>query len=117
MEEKVIKTARAEAKTVHMSARKVRLVLDLIRGKTVSQAYGIISLVPNVATEPISKVIKSAVANATNNYDMKADALYIKEIYANESTTIKRWRARAKGSGTKILKRTCNIACVVAEKE
>ncbi len=111
-----IKTARAEAKTVHMSARKVRLVLDLIRGKDVKKAYQILSVTPNICTTPIRKVVKSACANATNNNDMDEDKLYIKEIYANESMTMKRWLPRAKGSASKLYKRTCHIACVVAER-
>ena len=111
-----IKCARAEAKTVRISATKVRLVMDLIRGKSVKDAYSILKLTPNGASFAIEKVLKSAVANATNNYEMKQENLFVKEIYANEGMTMKRFIARAKGSGNRILKRTSNIIVVVAEK-
>lgn len=112
-----IKTARAEAKTVRISAFKVRLVMDNIRGKSVKDAFSILKLTPNGASFAIEKVLKSACANATNNYQMDAEKLYIKEIYANEGITMKRFLARAKGSASRILKRTSNIIVVVAEKE
>ena len=112
-----LKMARAEAKTVRISATKVRLVIDNIRGKKVSDAFAILELTPNGAAEAVSKVLKSAVANATNNYEMKQENLFVKEIYANEGITMKRFLPRAKGSASKLLKRTSNITVVVAEKE
>ena len=114
-----IKTARAEAKTVRISAFKVRLVMDNIRNKSVKDAFSILKLTPNGASVAIEKVLKSAVANATNNEKKKMDAekLYIKEIYANEAVTMKRFLPRAKGSASRLLKRTSNIVVVVAEKE
>ncbi len=112
-----VKTARAEAKTIRISARKVRLVLDLIRGKKVGEAFSILALTPNGASVAIEKVLKSAIANATHNYEMNAELLYVKEIYANEGTTMKRSLPRAKGSGSLMLKRTSNIVVIVAEKE
>ena len=69
-----------------------------------------------IATEPLTKLVKSAVANADNNFQMDVEKLYIKEIYVNEGPTLKRMRPRAKGSGNRILKRTSHITCVVAEK-
>ncbi len=111
-----VKTARAEAKTVRISATKVRLVMDLVRGKDIKDAFNILHVTPNGAATAIEKVLKSAVANATNNYEMSQDKLFIKEIYANEGMTMKRFLPRAKGSASHLLKRTSNIIVVVAER-
>ena len=111
-----IKTARAEAKTVRISATKVRLVMDLVRGKDVKDAFGILKLSPNKASYEVEKVLKAACANATHNYEMEQDKLYVKEIYANEGITMKRFLPRAKGSASRLLKRTSNIIVVVAER-
>lgn len=111
-----IKTARAEAKTVRISATKVRLVIDLIRGKSVKEAFSILKLTPNGASFAVEKVLKSAVANADHNYQMEVEKLFVKEIYANEGITMKRFLPKAKGSASKLLKRTSNITVVVAEK-
>lgn len=111
-----IKTARAEAKTVRASARKVRLILDLIRGKSIGDAFSILSITPNGCNTSIAKVLKSAVANAEHNMQMNKDLLYVKEIYANEGITMKRYLPRAKGSASTLFRRTCSIVAVVAEK-
>ena len=111
-----IKTARAEAKTVRISATKVRLVIDLIRGKSVKEAFSILKLTPNGASFAVEKVLKSAVANADHNYQMEVEKLFVKEIYANEGITMKRFLPKAKGSASKLLKRTSNITVVVAER-
>ena len=111
-----VKTARAEAKTIRISAGKVRLVMDLVRGKNIGDAFGILSLTPNAAAPAIAKVLKSAVANAEHNYEMNKDKLFVKEIYANEGITMKRYLPRAKGSASTLLKRTSNIVVVVAER-
>jgi large subunit ribosomal protein L22 len=108
---------RAIAKSVRMSPRKAKLVIDLIRGKKVGQAIAILNNVESTVKEPISKVLNSAIANAVNNNSLEADKLYIKEIYANPGQILKRMRPRAKGSGDRILKRTCHVTVVLAEKE
>jgi large subunit ribosomal protein L22 len=108
---------RAIAKSVRMSPRKAKLVIDLIRGKKVGQAIAILNNVESTVKEPISKVLNSAIANAVNNNKLEADNLYIKEIYANPGQILKRMRPRAKGSGDRILKRTCHVTVVLAEKE
>ena len=108
---------RAIAKSVRMSPRKAKLVIDLIRGKKVGQAIAILNNVESTVKEPISKVLNSAIANAVNNNNLEADNLYIKEIYANPGQILKRMRPRAKGSGDRILKRTCHVTVVLAEKE
>ena len=107
---------KATAKTVRISARKVRLVLDLVRGMDCKEALGVLELTPNHAAAAIRKVVKSAMANATHNNQMDENKLYIKECYANEGITIKRWMPRAKGSASPIMKRTSHITVVVDEK-
>lgn len=107
---------KATAKTIRHPARKVRYVLDLVRGKDVSEALGILKFTPNHAAEDVSKVVKSAAANAKNNNKLDESKLYIKECYANEGFTIKRYMPRAKGSAGSIMKRTSHITVVVAER-
>jgi large subunit ribosomal protein L22 len=109
--------AKAIAKTVRVTPRKARLVLDLIRGKDVSQAEAILKLTPKGACEPVLKVLKSATANAEHNLDLKKENLFVKECFANDSIRMKRMLPRAKGRGDVIQKRTCHITVVVAEKE
>ncbi len=109
--------ARAIAKYIRISSRKVGIVLDLIRGKKVGEAFAIIKHTPKAASEILEKLLKSAVANAENNYNMDVDKLYISEAYANQGPTLKRFRPRAQGRGVKILKRTSHITLVVKEKE
>jgi large subunit ribosomal protein L22 len=108
--------ARAQAKMIRVSPQKARLVVDLVRGKNVKEALGILEYTNKSATPAIIKVIKSAAANAVHNEGADETKLYIKEIYVDEGATLKRFAARAKGSGTQILKRTSHITCVVAER-
>ena len=110
------KDVKATAKTVRVTSRKAKLVLDLIRGKDVAEAMGILSLTPNYAAEVTLKVVKSAAANAKHNFQMDESKLYIKECYANEGITMKRFMPRAKGSASSIMKRTSHITVVVAER-
>ena len=112
-----LREARAVAKSVRMSPRKARLVIDLIRGKNVGQAIGILHGVESPISLVVLKTLNSAIANAVNNNSLDADKLYIKEIYANPGQILKRMRPRAKGSGDRILKRTCHVTVVLAEKE
>ena len=105
--------ARAIAKNVRITPRKVRLVIDLVRGLPVKEALGILSNVNRAASEPVMKVIKSAAANATNNFGMDEDALYIAQIYANDGLRMKRYLPRAKGSASGLVKRASHITVVV----
>ena len=105
--------AKAIAKNVRVTPRKVRLVIDLVRGLPVKQALGILENLNRAASEPVSKVIKSAAANATNNFGMDEDALYIAEIYATDGLRMKRYLPRAKGSASGLVKRSSHITCVV----
>lgn len=109
--------AKAQAKMVRISSRKVKLVIDLVRGKSVGEAFAILRLTPKAASPVVEKVIKSAVANAEHNYNMDTEALFIKEIYVGEGPTLKRFRPRAQGRATAIMKRTSHITAVVAERE
>lgn len=109
--------ARAIAKYVRISSRKVNIVIDLIRGKKVSEAFAILKHTPKAASSVLEKLLKSAVANAENNYDMNVDKLYISEAYATQGPTLKRFMARAQGRGVRILKRTSHITLAVKEKE
>ncbi len=108
---------KSTAKTLRVPPRKARLVLDLIRGKDVEEAAAILKFTPTSASAAISKILKSAIANATNNHDLDGDKLFVKACYADEGITIKRFMPRAKGRADQILKRTSHITVVVAEKE
>ncbi|MFU0770113.1 MAG: 50S ribosomal protein L22 [Limosilactobacillus fermentum] len=101
-----VTSAKATAKMVRVSSRKVRLVLDTIRNKSVAEAFAILKFTPNGAASDVEKVLKSAVANAENNFDLDQASLVVSEAFANEGPTLKRFRPRAKGSASPINKRT-----------
>ena len=105
--------ARASAMNVRLTPRKARLVIDQVRGKDVKVALGLLRNINRAASEPVTKVIKSAAANAINNFGMDEDKLYIKEIYANDGLKMRRYLPRAKGSSSGLLKRCCHITVVV----
>lgn len=107
--------AKAIARTVRIAPRKVRLVVDLIRGKQVGDALAILRNTDKRASKVLEKLLKSAVANAEHNYNMDTENLYVKEAFVNEGPTLKRFRPRAKGRAAQILKRTSHITLVVAE--
>lgn len=109
--------AKAVLKHVRISSRKVNIVLDLIRGKKIGEAIAILRHTPKAASYPVEKLLKSAVANAENNYNMNVDSLYISQAYATQGPTLKRFMARAMGRGVRILKRTSHITIVVKEKQ
>ena len=106
---------KSTAKTVRYTPRKVRLVLDLVRGKSVEEALAILQFMPNHAATAVAKVVKSAAANATHNHQLNVEALYVKECYANEGVVMKRFMPRAKGNAAQILKRTSHITVVVSD--
>jgi large subunit ribosomal protein L22 len=108
---------RATAKFIRSSPRKVRLLLDVVRGKSVNEAVAVLRFMPQAAARDVLSVVKSAAANAENNFQMAPDDLVITSIYANEGPTFKRFRAKARGQGTRILKRTSHITVVVDERE
>ncbi|MDD4237543.1 MAG: 50S ribosomal protein L22 [Desulfotomaculaceae bacterium] len=109
--------AKAIAKYIRISPRKVRAVVDLIRGKKIDEALAILRYTPNRATEAITKVIKSAAANAENNQQMDKDDLFVKVCYVDEGPTLKRMKPRAQGRADVMRKRSSHITVVVGEKE
>ncbi len=114
--------ARAIARHVRMSPRKVRLVVDQIRGKSVNEAYAILQFSKKNASEPVGKTLRSAVANAqvkAQDADdfVDVDDLYVRECFVDEGPTLGRWRARAQGRAAPIRKRTSHITVVVDSKE
>ena len=110
---------RAEAKWVRVSARKARLVLEHIRGRSVPEARTVLAFSPRAAAHDIEKVLRSAVANAESNPALHwtGDDLVVHAVYVDEGPTLKRWRARARGRIGRIHKRTCHITVQVAQKE
>ena len=108
--------ATAKVTGVRVTPRKCRLVIDLIRGKKVSDALGILANLNKSAAPVVAKLVKSAAANAVNNNKMDESKLFVKAIYANEGPRLKRYTPRAKGSASSIIKRTSHITVVVEEK-
>jgi large subunit ribosomal protein L22 len=106
---------RAEAKYVRLSARKARLVLDHIRGRSVPEARTILAFTSRAAAVDIEKVLRSAVANAESAHGLDGDELIVLAAYADEGPTLKRWRARARGRVARIRKRTCHITIELAQ--
>ncbi|MFD2707292.1 MULTISPECIES: 50S ribosomal protein L22 [Salibacterium] len=109
--------AKAVAKQVRIAPRKARLVVDLVRGKEIGEAVGILKNTPKAASPIVEKVLNSAVANAEHNYEMEPEDLYVSEIFVDEGVTMKRFRPRAMGRATGISKRTSHITVVVSEKK
>ncbi len=107
---------RAVTKYVRMSARKVRLVVDQVRGKSVDEALDLLRFLPKSAAEEVAKTISSAAANADANHGLSRDELFISEIKADEGPTLRRWRAGARGRAKPILKRSSHITVVLSEK-
>ena len=113
----IVSEAKATLKYARISARKVKIVADLIRGKDAKEALAIVKFTPKAASEVLEKLLKSAIANAENNHFMNRANLYVAEIYANQGPTLKRIRPAAKGSAVRIRKRTSHITIVLREKQ
>ena len=109
-------TATAKARFVHVSASKARRVIDLVRGKSVSEALDILRWAPQAASEPVAKVIASAAANAQNNEGLDPSSLVVATVYADEGPTAKRIRPRAQGRAFRIRKRTSHITVIVESR-
>jgi len=107
------KRPRAIARYIRISSRKVKIVIDLIRGKSVGEARSILEFTPKAASEPVLKLLNSAIANAENNLDYPADTLYVAEVYADQGPTLKRFRPRAQGRASHIRKRTSHITIIL----
>ena len=108
--------ARAQARFVRVTPMKARRVVDLIRGLPASEARAVLTFAPQAASEPVGKVLDSAVANATNNHNLDPATLVISEAYVDEGPTMKRFRPRAQGRAARIRKRTSHITIVVESR-
>ena len=106
----------AVARYIRISPKKVSIVLDLIRGKSVAQANAILALTPKAASEPLMKLLKSACANAENNFGMDPAKLVVSEVFATPGPILKRMMPRAQGRAYRINKRTSHVTLTVAEK-
>jgi large subunit ribosomal protein L22 len=110
-------TVRAQARWVRLSARKARVVLEHIRGRSVPEARTILVFTQRAAAHEIGKVLDSAIANAESAHGLDGDELVVTAAYADEGPTLKRWRARARGRANRIRKRTCHITVVLSAAE
>jgi len=109
--------ARAIAKDTGISARKVRLFIDMVRGKNVDEALTMLRFTPTPTAQVVAKVVKSAAANAENKFQIASSSLKIVNIFADEARTMKRFRPQARGRAHPILKRSSHITVIVAERE
>jgi large subunit ribosomal protein L22 len=109
-------TAQARARYVRMTPRKVRRVVDLIRGLPAAQAQAVLRFAPQAASEPVGKVLDSAIANAENNARLPVESLVVSEAYVDEGPTLKRFQPRAQGRAYRINKRTSHITVVVESR-
>ncbi len=116
-EEKKVTEAKAKLLNYGVTPRKVRLVIDLIRGKSLDEAYVILDHTAKMCASDIKKLIKSAEANAVNNFNMDRDSLYIAEITANDAMRLKRILPRAKGSASGLIKRWSHVYVTLKNKE
>lgn len=107
---------RAILKYARISSRKVKIVMDLIKNKGIDEAYAILRFTPKAASEVLTKLMKSAEANATNNNGLDRDSLYVAEINATQGPTLKRIMPRAQGRANRIRKRTSHITIVLKER-
>ncbi|MCL2176491.1 MAG: 50S ribosomal protein L22 [Firmicutes bacterium] len=107
------KRPRAHARYIRISPSKVRIVIDLIRGKEYYEALAILENTPKAASPIVKKVLNSAAANAENNLNLSKDGLFVAEIFADSGPTYKRFRPRARGRAHRILKRTCHITVIL----
>ena len=109
--------AIAKVNYVRITPRKVKIVLDLVRGKNVAEAQAILRLTPNAASEYVFKLVKSAAANAEHNFGMDPEKLYVSKCYVCPGPSLKRLLPRAHGSADRLLKRTSHITVAVSEKD
>ena len=110
------KRPRAVARYIRISSRKVKIVIDLIRGKKVDEALAILMYTPKSAAPVVEKLLRSAIANAENNLGMDHESLYVAEVFANQGPTLKRYWARSHGRADTIKKHTSHITIVLDQK-
>lgn len=106
---------KAKVKNLRTSSRKVRLVVDLVRGMQVEKAINQLQFMNKKAAKPVMKLVKSAISNAVNNFDLEESNLFIKTIKVDEGKTLKRWMPRARGRATPLRKRSCHIDLLLGE--
>ena len=116
-EEVKVDSAKAKIMNLGVTPRKVRLVIDLVRGKDLLEAYALLDNCEKLVAKPIKKLIKSAEANATNNFKMNSDLLYVHEIFASDAIKLKRYMPRAKGSASGLIKRWSNVYVTLKVRE
>lgn len=107
----------AKASRVRISPRKVRLVVDMVRGKRVTEAIELMKFVPNRAATDVEKLLKSVAANAENNYDLDPEDLWVKAIYADDAPQMRRFKPKSRGRVGRILRRSCHITVIAEERE
>ena len=107
---------RAVARFVRISPQKIRLIMDQVRGKKVEEALHMLSFAPQRGAGILKKLVNSAVANAEQNPDVDVDSLYLKRLFADQGPSLKRWRPRALGRATKILKKSSHLTVILDEK-
>ena len=107
---------RASVRNVRVSPRKARLVVDAVRGKRVMDAITLAKFLPQKTAEDVEKLLKSVAANAENNYDLDPEDLWIKEIFADDGPTYRRFKAKARGRVGRILRRNCHITVIAEER-
>ena len=107
---------KATAKYIRIAPRKDRIVMNLVRGKSVADALAILKFTPKIGADAVEKVLRSAVANAENNFDMDVDRLFISSAFVDQGPTLKRIHPRSRGQAFKILKHTSHITVAVNEK-
>jgi large subunit ribosomal protein L22 len=108
--------AKAQAKYIRIAPRKVRIVVNLIRGKNIDEAFAILKFTPKAASPVVEKVLKSAVANAEHNFTLDTSKLYVAQAFVDQGPTLKRIHPRSRGQAFKILKKTSHVTMVVAER-
>ncbi len=108
---------RASLTDIRVSPRKARLVVDAVRGKRVMDAIAISRFLPQKTAGDVERLLKSVAANAENNYDLDPEDLWIKEIYADEGPTFRRFKAKARGRVGRIQRRTCHITVIAEDRE
>jgi large subunit ribosomal protein L22 len=109
--------ARAQARFIRVTPRKARRVVDLIRGLPAAEAQAVLRFAPQAASEPVGKVLASAIANAEHNFKLDADTLVVSKAYVDEGPTLKRFRPRAQGRAYRINKRTSHITVIVESRD
>mgnify|MGYP000897394980 FL=1 len=107
---------KATAKYIRIAPRKVRIVMNLVRGKSVADALAILKFTPKIGADAVEKGLRSAIANAENNFDMDVDRLFISSAFVDQGPTLKRIHPRSRGQAFKILKHTSHITVAVNEK-